>query len=129
MTNKHWITLSSFLIWFSLSIGTHDLHAFHGLEINYRVKGVHHTLGDGLTKLELNEIVFTTNHDLKIERFKITLSRGNRAVKTMDVIDDRFDLRKFIGVVRSGDYIVIEIKKFSEKIDDDCAYFKAIKVN
>src|SRR5210317_1548496 len=100
MTNKHWITPSSCLIWFSLSIGTHNLRAFHGLEINYRVKGVHHTLADGLTKLELNEILLTTNHDLKIERFKITLSRGNRAVKTMDVIDDRFDLRKFIGVVR-----------------------------
>jgi hypothetical protein len=129
MITKKWVVFSSFMLFISLCTCVNSLYAIHDLQIHYQVKGIHHTLNNGISKLEFNEILLTTNHDLKIEKFRITLSRGNRAVKTMDVHGDRFDLRKFTGVVRSGDYIVIEIKKFSEKQDDACAFFKAIKVN
>ena len=129
MIIKKWVAFSSFLIFILLCTSGYHLYAIHDLQIDYRVKGVYHTLNDGIAKSEFNEISLTTNHDLRIEKFTITLSRGNRAVKTMDIKGDRFDLRKFISVVRSGDYIVIEVKKFSAKLDDDCAYFKAIKVN
>lgn len=104
-------------------------HAAHDdFKVNYKIKGVLHKLSEGIAKSEFNELSITTNQELTVKSFTITLARGNRTVKTMDIVGDDFDLRNIVNVARSGDYIVIEIKKLSGERSSCNALFKAIKV-
>lgn len=105
-----------------------SFYVFHDIEVIYKINGVDHNLSDGITKLEFNELVVTTNRDIKIEAFTVTLTRGNKAVKTIDITGNEFDLRRFTSVVRPGDYVVIEVKKFNEKRNNNSVFIKSIKV-
>ena len=102
--------------------------SIHDLEIKYAIKGVYHNLKEGLTKSEFNELTLTTNQDLKVETFQITLARGNRPVKVFDVSGSVFNLRKLVGNARKGDYIVIIIKKLSGPKHSERELFLAIPV-
>lgn len=123
---KH--VVHSILVIVFLGTGSFSLASHDNFEIKYKIKGVYHNLNDGITKAEFNKLSLTTNHDLTVKEFRITLARGNRAVKTMDIGGDDFDLKKLTSVARAGDYIVIEIKKLSGERSSCNALFKAIKV-
>lgn len=85
-------------------------------EIKYVIKGISHELTDGLKPSEFGELtISSSNKEIKVEAFQITLARGNRAVKITDVNGDKFNLRKFSGTARSGDRFVIEVKKLSDQ--------------
>lgn len=122
-----------FLILFSITLVTSSFTflLFHDLKINYNytVKGVYQDLNDGITMAWFGELTLTTNQDLEVVAFEVTLARANRPVKSFKVNGNRFNLRNFIRIARSGDYIVIEIKKLSGPRDSQQALFKAIRVN
>lgn len=120
-----------FLILISITVVTssYTYLLFHDLKINYSVKGVYQDLNDGITLAEFNELTLTTNQDLEVVAFEVTLARGNRPVKNFKVNGNTFNLRSFIGNARPGDYIAIEIKKLSGPRSSRQALFQAIRVN
>lgn len=84
-------------------------------DIKLSIKGIGHDLKEGLKPAEFGELTIeSSNKNIKIEAFQITLARGNRAIEISDVKGNKFDLRKYDGYARSGDRIVIEIKKVSD---------------
>lgn len=102
--------------------------SFDGPNFKYSIKGVNHDLKDGSKISEFNELrIETGDKDLVIESFQITLARGNRAIEVTDVNGSIFDLRKYIRKARSGDRIVIEIKKLSDGTNAHSVF--ALKVN
>lgn len=122
------IAINSMLLILVLLSSSFRFSLFHDFQIKYSIKGVYHNLDDGITKAEFNELTLTTNQELKVESFTITLSRGNGAVKIIDVNSNKFNLRTIAANARSGDYIVIEVKKLSGERHSKNALFKAIKV-
>lgn len=129
MKNSHFL----FLVLFSLTVFTSSFNflSIDDLEFKYLIKGVTHELNEGLKPSEFDKLTIElTNHEIKIEAFQITLSRGNRAVNISDVKSNTFNLRKFYGEARSGDRIVIEIKKLSDQtISKNAATVMTIRVN
>ncbi len=55
--------------------------------------------------------VESLDENLTIESLQITLARGNRAVSISDVNGNKFSLRKLACNARSGDRLVIEVRK------------------
>jgi len=85
------------------------------LELKYSIKGVEHDFEDGLKPSEFAELTIeTANQNITITVFQITLARGNRAVAVSNVETNKFNLKKFASQARSGDRIVIEVKKLSD---------------
>ncbi|MCK5101485.1 MAG: hypothetical protein KAR17_01680 [Cyclobacteriaceae bacterium] len=71
---------------------------------------------DGLKPSEFAELIIESkNKNIKIESFEITLARGNRAISISTIESNRYDLRQHRDHARSGDRIVIEIKKLRNK--------------
>jgi len=122
------IAINSILLILVLLSSSFRFSLFHDFQIKYSIKGVYRNLDDGITKAEFNELTLTTSQELKVESFTITLSRGNRAVKIIDVNSNKFNLRTIAANARSGDYIVIEVKKLSGERHSKKALFKAIEV-
>ncbi len=85
-------------------------------EFKITVSGVDHDyLNDGLKPSEFAELKIESKYDsIVIDSFQITLARGNRAIDISTVKSNKFNLRKYISYARSGDRIVIEIKKSNE---------------
>lgn len=96
------------------------------------IKGVGHDLKEGLKTSEFAKMTIESNDEnVKVETFEITLARGNRAISIQTIDGNSFDLGKYKGQARSGDRIVIDIKKLKFKndpLDTPKAVF-AIKVN
>ena len=89
-------------------------------ELNFTVKinklENRNILKDGLKPSEFAEMtVEPTSKNIEIEAFEITLARGNRAISISTIEKNRFDLRQYRDQARSGDRIVIEITKLSNK--------------
>ena len=61
--------------------------------------------------------VESLDENLIVESLQITLARGNRAVSISDVNGNNFSLRKLAGVARSGDRLVIEVRKRNLEIE------------
>ncbi len=61
--------------------------------------------------------VESLDENLTIESLQITLARGNRAVSISDVNGNNFSLRKLAGDARSGDRLVIEVRKRNLEIE------------
>ena len=108
--------LFSFLFILVLFCSSFAILPGEDFEIKYLIKGVNHELTYGLKPSELGELtISSSNKEIKVEVFQITLARGNRAVKITDVNGDKFNLREYYGTARSGDRIVIEVKKLSDQ--------------
>ena len=120
----------SFLILF---ISSFTIYPMEDSKLQITIKGVDHPLQDGLKPSEFAELkVESTIQDIKIESLEITLARGNRAVENSQVKGNSFNLRKYVGRARSGDRIVIEIKKMNsenESLSANTNHIIAIKVN
>ena len=117
--------LFSFLFILVLFCSSFAILPGEDFEIKYLIKGVSHELTDGIKPSEFGELtISSSNKEIKVEAFQITLARGNRAVEITDVNGDKFNLRKYYGTARSGDRIVIEVKELS----DQAQFQKALSV-
>jgi len=87
-----------------------DLHATdprYQIFLNGRQLDLHHK---ALKVSEFAPIVIKlSNSQNKIEKLKVTLARGNRAVDTKKISGAHINLSKFKRVARPGDRIVFEI--------------------
>ena len=82
------------------------------------IKGLDHNLNEGLKNNEFAKMTIESNDEnVKVESFEITLARGSRAISIQTIDGNSFDLGKYRGQARSGDRIVIDIKKFKFKND------------
>lgn len=127
---------SSLLLAYSLLIlflSSFTIHPLEDSKVKISIKGVDHAIKDGLKPSEFGELkIESTSQDMKIESMEITLARGNRAVEVSQVIGNSFNLRRYVNRARSGDRIVIEVKKMNsedEPLSSDNNYIVAIKVN
>lgn len=108
--------LFSFVFIFILFTSSFTILPIVDFEIKFLIKGVDYELKEGLKPSELNELTIeSSNQEIKVEAFQVTLARGNRAVEISDVVGNKFNLRKFSSDARSGDRIVVEIKKLSDQ--------------
>ena len=105
-------------------------------ELNFTIKinklENRNILQDGLTPTEFAELIIESrNKNISIEAFEITLARGNRAISISTIKSNRIDLKQYQDQARSGDRIVIEIKKLSRNTESLASSnaIIAIKVN
>jgi hypothetical protein len=107
-----------FAIFVLLSVLISSFTLLTSEEPNFKIsiKGVDHDLHDGLKPSEFAEMTIESkDENIKIEAFEITLARGNRAIEISQVKSNSFNLHKYTGIARSGDRIVVEVKKISNK--------------
>ena len=87
-----------------------DLHAN---EPRYQIFLNGHQLDLHEKALKVSEfapiVIKLSNSQNKIEKLKVTLARGNRAVDTKKISGNHINLGKFKRVARPGDRIVFEI--------------------
>ena len=108
----------TFTIFVLLSVLVSSFTPLPTEEPNFKIsiKGVNHDLHDGLKPSEFAEMTIESKDEtIKIEAFEITLARGNRAISISTIESNTFNLRQFMSQARSGDRIVIEIKKLKSK--------------
>lgn len=108
----------TFIIFVLLSVLVSSFTPLPTEEPNFKIsiKGVNHDLHDGLKPSEFAEMTIESKDEtIKIEAFEITLARGNRAISISTIESNTFNLRQFMSQARSGDRIVIEIKKLKSK--------------
>lgn len=108
--------LFSFVLTFALFTSSFTILPNEDFEIQFLIKGVDHELKEGLKPSELSELTIVySNQEIKVEAFQVTLARGNRAIEISDVMGNKFNLRKFSDSARSGDRIVVEVKKLNDQ--------------
>lgn len=110
----------TFTIFVLLSVLVSSFTPLPTEEPNFKIsiKGVNHDLHDGLKPSEFAEMTIESKDEtIKIEAFEITLARGNRAISISTIESNTFNLRQFMSQARSGDRIVIEIKKLKSKTE------------
>lgn len=107
---------SAIFVLLSLSLPSFSQLPIEYLEFKYSIKGVERDFEDGLKPSEFAELTIeTANQNITITAFQITLARGNRAVEISNVESNKFNLKKFADQARTGDRIVIEVKKLSDQ--------------
>jgi hypothetical protein len=101
-----------FAFFIFLSVSSFSFRAEEKPEFTISIKGLNHDLQEGLKTNEFAKMRIESNDEnVKVESFEITLARGNRAISNLTIDSNTFDLGKYKGQARSGDSIVIEIKK------------------
>ena len=103
--------LSLLFAGFILVLLSHNyLYAEHG-GYKITIKGVNRDFfKGGLKVMEFAELdIKSKTGKNEVDTFEITLARGSRAVDNRKISGDHFNLRKYSGIARSGDRIVIEI--------------------
>ena len=121
-----------FALFIALFVSSFTLFPTENPNFKILVKGVDHDLKEGLKTSEFAKMTIESNDEnVKVESFDITLARGNRAISISTIESNTFDLGQYRGQARSGDRIVIEIKKLkfkTEPLDTPKAVI-AIRVN
>jgi len=113
---KNSFFFSAIFVLLALSISSFTQLPIDYLELKYYIKGVERDFEDGLKPSEFAELTIeTANQNITITAFQITLARGDRAVEESNVETNKFNLKKFASKARSGDRIVIEVKKLSDQ--------------
>jgi hypothetical protein len=121
-----------FAFFIFLSVSSFSFRAEEKPKFTISIKGLNHDLQEGLKTNEFAKMRIESNDEnVKVESFEITLARGNRAISNLTIDSNTFDLRKYKGQARSGDRIVIEIKKlkFASEPQDRIKAVFAIVVN
>ena len=121
-----------FALFIFLCVGLFSFHPMEKSPFTISIKGLHHSLNEGLKTNEFAKMTIESNDEnVKVKSFEITLARGSRAISIQTIDGNSFDLGKYRGQARSGDRIVIDIKKVKFKNDplDTLKAVFAIKVN
>jgi hypothetical protein len=101
-----------FALFIVLFVSSFTLFPTENPNFKILIKGVDHDLKEGLKTSEFAKMTIESNDEnVKVETFEITLARGSRAISIQTIDGNSFDLGKYRGQARSGDRIVIDIKK------------------